>query len=49
MGKNRDPYYGNAAQAFIDDKGVAKYRRQVLGVNRQNQPRSASAQLLGGG
>lgn len=51
LGTNRDPYYGNAAQAVIEQKGgMHDYANSVLGKgNGRKTARSGAAQLLGGG
>jgi hypothetical protein len=51
LGKNRDPYYGLAAQSILDEKhGKKKYADSVLGPgNGIKKAMSASGQLLGGG
>jgi len=51
LGKNRDPYYGLAAQAVLDQKhGRKQYADSVIGPgNSTKMPMGASTQLLGGG
>lgn len=51
LGRNRDPYYGNAAQSVIDGKhGMKHYADSVLGKGKgRKAARSGASQLLGGG
>ena len=51
LGKNRDPYFGLAAETIRDQKGGKRaYADSVLGPgNGRKAAKTASSQLLGGG